>query len=270
VHSVREDWESDCTHGEPGLDFGAFSDALFEIADLWVPVIDAGAYARFLLSLFRKVTEGDSDLYACWRDLETCAFDEALVDTGTFDQEDELAARIAKLKRRQAAGELTPEELIELQRLEDKVHAMMQEGGRMRQGCGEKGRRSQGSKALRGQLERRTAGKKLQATARGYHARREKKARSRALVTIQAGGRGSLGRNRARLRRSSKRDGHVLASTRSVTPPLPMVCTTAGAAGATHCCSVPRWAPSWAHRRVLSRRGSRWPAGPWSTKPPGY
>ena len=245
VHSVGEDWESDCAHGEPGLDFGAFSDALFEIADLWVPVIDAGAYARFLLSLFRKVTEGDSESHACWRDLETCAFDEELVDTGTFVQELEDAARIAKLKRRQAAGELTPAELIELQRLEDKVHATMQEGGRMRQGCGEKGRRSQGSKALRGQLERRTAGKKLQATARGYHARREKKARARALVTIQAGGRGSLGRNRARLRRSSKRDGHVMASTRSVTPPLPMVCTTADAAGATHD-SLSPW-PSMAH-----------------------
>ena len=237
VHSVAEDWESDCAHGEPGLGFGPFCDALFEIADLWVPVIDAGEYARFLWNLFHKVTEGDSEMHACWRDLETCAFDEALVGTVTFEEaleEDELAARIAKLKRRQAAGELTPAELIELQRL-DMVHAMMQEGGRSSQGCKEKGsRRRQGCKALRGQLERRTAGKKLQATTRGYHARREKKARAHALVTIQAGGRGSLGRKRARLRRSSKRDGHGLASTRNVTPPFPMMCTTADAAGATH------------------------------------
>ena len=46
-------------------------DSLFELADCWVPSIDASAYVDFLWKLYRDVVDSRGE----WRDARACGYD---------------------------------------------------------------------------------------------------------------------------------------------------------------------------------------------------
>jgi hypothetical protein len=70
--AIADDWQHDAK-GSDRMDELTFGDALFELADVWVPAIDAEAYAEFLRRLRRSISFGEYCDH--WRPVKACRYD---------------------------------------------------------------------------------------------------------------------------------------------------------------------------------------------------
>ena len=141
---AKSDWSKDCK-GQPDMNREAAMDSFFEMADMWTRSIDPTEYWAFLRKLFNSIASGEPPRLIPLDQIQPCrslideeddggesaramlAAEEAVVRRPKKAEEEVAVAqkaaeidRLADLRRRQAAGELTPEELAELQALEEK------------------------------------------------------------------------------------------------------------------------------------------------------
>lgn len=92
---IAEDWQNDSHYGDGrGLTYAAYCDSLFEVADLWVPSIDAAAYAHFLWKLFQDITDGGE-----WKALDDCGFDSYLAASDDVSEEVQSISRLGAMAR---------------------------------------------------------------------------------------------------------------------------------------------------------------------------
>ena len=176
--TIAADYERDL-QGAAELSRESFYDSLWELADVWTPVVSASVYAQFLWELLRLTTDGQGG----WRPLEGVSFDANLA----CDSVMHIAARM-----RSGGVSLSESEDTAVVQMGDQQHGATDETDVT--AADPAWRRLVQQLAVA--QERRRAILTIQATARMWHARRERDDRLEAITTIQAFRHGQADRKR--------------------------------------------------------------------------
>ena len=173
--TIRSDFNND-SKGDDVLTSSEYGDALFELADMWVPSTAEEDYASFLWALYRGVAEGDPPT---WKLAGACRFNTGL---GAWRDAKEEEEEEEEEEKEEGGGRTA-------------ASAPQSNGGgesrpthRAPSGRRQKARRAR---------ERAVAAERIQASSRAKTGRRRAEARRHAAVTVQAGRRGQVARRQA-------------------------------------------------------------------------
>jgi len=194
---IAADWFDDTKAGDGlGLNYSAFCDALFMVADIWTRSIDGEEYADFLWRLYQGIARADPPRF---KQMDEVRFD------ASFEMRSEgrkasaftilarldglkrkAATKIANLRRRQLARREAAERKLAVEKVQTNVRVKM---GRKR------------AQERRQEKESNAAEEKK---ARATKARLEAEEEKRAVLNIQKNARAAFARKRAQERAQEK------------------------------------------------------------------